>query len=175
MAQKAEIKNKLRLSYWIGMALALMATMAPQETIAGKNTIQITYAINAEIVEMQAPAASPQFPGDTIFIVVEQRPEFPGGEEARIQFIVENLRYPLRALEAGIQGNVFVTFVVEKDGSITDVKVLRGVGGCLDEEAVRVVKSMPRWIPGRQGDQPVRVQFTMPFRFVRILRTIEFN
>ena len=103
---------------------------------------------------------------DVIFTVVEDQPGFPGGEEARIRFLQENLRYPQMAREAGIQGTVFVTFVVERDGSVTDVRVLRGIGGGCDEEAVRVVRNMPRWQPGRQRGQPVRVQFNMPIRFV---------
>lgn len=103
---------------------------------------------------------------DVIFTVVEDQPSFPGGEEARIRYLQENLRYPQMAREAGIQGTVFVTFVVERDGSVTDVRVLRGIGGGCDEEAVRVVRNMPRWQPGRQRGQPVRVQFNMPIRFV---------
>jgi len=166
MAQKAGILNKPRLSFGIGMALALMATMAPQETIAGKNTIQTLDAKNAEILEMQADASSNPFPKDTIFIKVDQWPVFPGGDEARIQFIRENIRYPEAARSARIQGIVFVTFVVEKDGSLTNVGIIRGVDGGLDEEAVRVVESMPKWAPGLKGGQPVRVEFTMPIRFV---------
>jgi periplasmic protein TonB len=103
---------------------------------------------------------------DVIFTVVEDQPGFPGGDEARMRFLQENLRYPTMAREAGIQGTVFVTFVVERDGSVTDVRVLRGIGGGLDEEAVRVVRMMPRWNPGRQRGQAVRVQFNMPIRFV---------
>lgn len=103
---------------------------------------------------------------DVIFTVVEDQPSFPGGEEARIRYLQENLRYPQMAREAGIQGTVFVTFVVERDGSVTDVRVIRGIGGGCDEEAVRVVRNMPRWQPGRQRGQPVRVQFNMPIRFV---------
>jgi len=102
---------------------------------------------------------------DVIFTVVEDQPEFPGGEEARQSFLEENLRYPTMAREAGIQGTVFVTFVVETDGSVTDVRVLRGIGGGCDQEAIRVVEMMPRWEPGRQRGQPVRVQFNMPIRF----------
>ncbi len=102
---------------------------------------------------------------DVIFTVVEDQPEFPGGEEARQRFLSENLRYPQMAREAGIQGTVFVTFVVETDGSVTDVRILRGIGGGCDEEAIRVVGMMPRWEPGRQRGQPVRVQFNMPIRF----------
>lgn len=103
---------------------------------------------------------------DVIFTVVEEQPTFPGGEEARVRFLGDNLRYPQMAREAGIQGTVFVTFVVERDGSVTDVRVLRGIGGGCDEEAVRVVQAMPRWEPGRQRGQPVRVQFNMPIRFM---------
>ncbi|TVR41956.1 MAG: energy transducer TonB [Bacteroidia bacterium] len=106
-----------------------------------------------------------EFDDEVIFTVVEDQPEFPGGEEARQRFLEQNLRYPQMAREAGIQGTVFVTFVVETDGSVTDVRVLRGIGGGCDEEAVRVVSMMPRWQPGRQRGQPVRVQFNMPIRF----------
>jgi periplasmic protein TonB len=103
---------------------------------------------------------------EAIFTIVEDDPTFPGGQSALMQFLQSNLRYPTMAREAGIQGTVFVTFVVERDGSITDVRVLRGVGGGLDEEAVRVVRNMPRWTPGRQRGQAVRVQFNLPIRFV---------
>ncbi len=102
---------------------------------------------------------------EEIFIVVEDQPEFPGGDAARIRFLSENIRYPQMARESGIQGTVFVTFVVERDGSITDVRVIRGIGGGCDEEAIRVIQAMPSWTPGRQRGRPVRVQFTMPIRF----------
>jgi len=100
-----------------------------------------------------------------IFLVVEDEPGFPGGEEARMRFLQQHMRYPAIAREAGIQGTVFVTFVVERDGSITDVQVVRGIGGGADEEAIRVVRMMPRWTPGKQRGRPVRVQFVMPIRF----------
>jgi len=100
-----------------------------------------------------------------IFIVVEEPPSFPGGDEARIRFLSENIRYPQMARESGIQGTVFVTFVVERDGSVTDVRILRGIGGGCDEEAIRVIKAMPKWNPGKQRGRPVRVQFNMPIRF----------
>jgi len=103
---------------------------------------------------------------ETIFTIVEDDPEFPGGQAALMQYLQSSLRYPTMAREAGIQGTVFVTFVVERDGSITDVRILRGVGGGLDEEAVRVVRNMPRWKAGRQRGQAVRVQFNLPIRFV---------
>ncbi len=101
-----------------------------------------------------------------VFVFVENAPEFPGGDEARIKYLQENIQYPKEAKEAGIQGTVFVTFVVEKDGRITNVKVLRGVGGGLDEESVRVIRNMPRWKPGTQRGKAVRVQYNMPIRYI---------
>ena len=100
-----------------------------------------------------------------IFTVVEEQPGYPGGEEARISYLQQNIKYPEEAKELGIQGKVFVTFVVEVDGTITDVRVLRGIGGGCDEEAIRVVKSMPKWVPGKQRGVPVRVQFNLPIKF----------
>lgn len=100
-----------------------------------------------------------------IFTVVESMPGFPGGEAARIKYLNNNIKYPQMARESGIQGRVFVTFVVEKDGSVTDVRVLRGIGGGCDEEAIRVIQNMPKWQPGKQRGKPVRVQFNMPILF----------
>ena len=100
-----------------------------------------------------------------IFTVVEEQPAYPGGEESRFAFLQSNIKYPEEAKELGIQGKVFVTFVVEVDGSITDVRVLRGIGGGCDEEAIRVVKSMPKLIPGKVRGVPVRVQFNLPIKF----------
>ncbi|HKK10547.1 MAG TPA: energy transducer TonB [Bacteroidales bacterium] len=102
---------------------------------------------------------------DKIFIVVEEDPGFPGGEQARMQYLANNIEYPQLARENRIQGTVYVTFVVEKDGSVTDVRVLRGIGGGCDQEAIEVVKNMPKWKPGKQRGKPVRVQFNMPIRF----------
>ncbi len=102
-----------------------------------------------------------------IFFVVEDMPDFQGGgQEAFRRWIAENLRYPTMAAESGIQGRVFVQFVVNEDGSVSDATVVRGVDPILDREAVRVVMASPRWTPGRQRDQPVRVAFTFPINFV---------
>ena len=103
---------------------------------------------------------------EPVFVVVESMPEFPGGEVARLQYLSENLQYPTLAREAGISGAVYVSFVVEKDGQISNIRILRGIGGGCDEEALRVVSEMPKWIPGRQRNIPVRVQFNMPIRFI---------
>lgn len=113
-------------------------------------------------VEQQTPPDM----SEQIFVVVEDMPRFMGGDEARIKYLQENLTYPEEAKKKGIQGTVFVTFVIETDGSVSDVRTLRGIGGGCDEEAERVVKNMPRWIPGKQRGQAVRVQFNMPIRFV---------
>jgi len=101
-----------------------------------------------------------------VFVFVEDQPSFPGGDKAQLKYFQENNQYPKEAKDAGIQGLVYVTFVVEKDGRITNVKVLRGLGGGLDKEAVRLTKNMPRWKPGRQRGELVRVQYIMPIRFV---------
>ncbi len=100
-----------------------------------------------------------------IFTVVETSPSFPGGDEARIRYLTENIKYPQMARESSIQGTVYVTFVVERTGNVSDVRVLRGIGGGCDEEAIRVIKGMPKWSPGKQRGKPVRVQFTMPIKF----------
>src|SRR5687768_17422126 len=102
----------------------------------------------------------------TLFTVVEQMPEFPGGEEAMNQFLNDNLQYPQMAKEQGIQGKVWIGFIVNKSGKITNVEVLRGIGGGCDEEAARVVKKMPDWKPGRQSGRPVKVKFRFPINFV---------
>ena len=100
-----------------------------------------------------------------IFMVVEQMPEFPGGQEKLHAFLAENIKYPESAKESGIQGTVYVTFVVRKDGRISDAKILRGIGADCDEEALRVVNKMPRWKPAKQRGKNVDVQFNLPIGF----------
>lgn len=118
-------------------------------------------------VVIQAPIAAPvEDPEENrIHVVVERMPEFPGGEAAMNQFINRTIRYPVIAQENGIQGRVVVQFVVNTDGKIVDVEVVRGVEESLDKEAIRVVKAMPPWNPGRQGGKNVRVKYTLPIRF----------
>ena len=103
---------------------------------------------------------------DVIFRIVEKMPEFPGGTQALFKYLSENVKYPVIAQENGIQGKVFCQFVVNKDGSIVDVEVVRSAGDpSLDKEAVRVIKSMPKWNPGKQSNKPVRVKYTVPVNF----------
>ncbi len=100
-----------------------------------------------------------------VYIVVEQMPEFPGGDKEFHQFIADNVKYPAEAKEKGIRGIVYVNFIVEPDGSISDIRVLRGIGGGCDEEAVRVVEYMPKFKPGIQNGEAVRVSYTVPVIF----------
>lgn len=100
-----------------------------------------------------------------IFTVVEEMPTFPGGEEELFKYLQRNIKYPAIARENGISGRVYVTFVVDKDGKIKDAKILRGVGGGCDEEALRVVRNMPDWKSGRQNGRPVQVQYNLPVNF----------
>ena len=100
-----------------------------------------------------------------IFKVVEEMPEFPGGSAKLMEYIQKNIKYPMMARESDIQGRVFVNFVVEPDGSISNVAVLRGIGGGCDEEAVRVVNSMPKWKLGKQRGSAVRCAYTVPIIF----------
>lgn len=100
-----------------------------------------------------------------IFQVVENDPEFPGGLEAMYKFLAQNIKYPQLARENNITGKVYVTFVVEKDGSVSNARVLRDIGGGCGAEAIRVVKSMPKWTPGKQRGKAVRVQYNLPVNF----------
>lgn len=102
---------------------------------------------------------------EKVFDVVEQMPSFPGGPSALMEWLSNNVKYPVVAQENGVQGRVVVSFVVERDGSITDVKVVRGVDPSLDREASRVVRAMPRWIPGKQNGSAVRVKYNVPVAF----------
>ena len=110
------------------------------------------------------PAPKPEV-SNKVFDVVEEMPSFPGGNGALMSYLSSNIKYPVVAQENGVQGRVIVAFVVERDGSITDVKVARSVDPSLDREAQRVVKSMPKWKPGKQNGSAVRVKYTVPVVF----------
>ena len=103
---------------------------------------------------------------EVVFVVVESMPEFPGGQQALFKFISDNLKYPTIAQENGIQGRVICQFIVNKDGSISGVEVTRSGGDpSLDKEAIRIIKSMPKWKPGYQRGKPARVKYTLPVTF----------
>ena len=103
---------------------------------------------------------------DAIFLVVENEPEFSGGKDSLYAYIARNIVYPEAAKKEKIEGRVFVTFIVEKDGQVSSAKLLRDIGGGCGEEAIRVVKSMPKWKPGTQRGNPVRFQFNLPVSFM---------
>ena len=115
--------------------------------------------------EIKAPEPPKHVEEEKVFDVVEQMPSFPGGNSALMKFLNENIHYPVVAQENGVQGRVVISFVVERDGHITDVQVARSVDPSLDKEAQRVVRSMPKWIPGKQNGSAVRVKYNVPVSF----------
>lgn len=117
------------------------------------------------MVNTNAMAQNKKAANDKVLEKAEVMPEFPGGEQAMMDFVAKNVQYPQEARDKEISGRVLVGFIVEKDGSIGDVKVVKGIGGGCDEEAVRVVKAMPKWKPGKDKGKPVRVSYMMPFTF----------
>ena len=116
-------------------------------------------------VEAVEPVQEPGMPDDDVFDVVEQMPSFPGGMEAMMEFLRQNMKYPKEAAEKDIQGRVLVVFVVDKTGKVRDAKVVRSVDPLLDAEALRVIQAMPQWIPGKQRGQAVNVKYTIPISF----------
>ena len=100
-----------------------------------------------------------------VFFIVEEMPEFPGGDKALVRFLASSVNYPVMAQENGVQGTVTVSFVIERDGSVSDVSILRSIDPSLDKEALRVVKTLPRWKPGKQRGKPVRVSYRVPIAF----------
>lgn len=117
------------------------------------------------MVNTNAMAQNKKAANDKVLEKAEVMPEFPGGDQALFDFVSKNVVYPEEAKDKEIAGRVLVSFVVEKDGSIGEVKVVQGIGGGCDEEAVRVVKAMPKWKPGKDKGKPVRVSYVMPFTF----------
>lgn len=126
---------------------------------ATEETVVEDYVAPPVVVEEEEVAE------EEIFQIVEEMPSYPGGAEALYEYLNDNIRYPIVALESGISGRVYVQFVVERDGSVSDVKVLRGIGGGCDEEAIRVVEKMPKWNPGKQRGRAVRVLYMVPINF----------
>lgn len=116
-------------------------------------------------VPTYAPAEEPEVAEKLPFQVVEDMPRFQGGEAALMKYLSGHIHYPELAKETGIQGTVFIKFVIESNGRIDRVRVLRGIGGGCDLEAIRVVKNMPKWVPGKQRGKPVAVFFTLPVKF----------
>ena len=128
-----------------------------------KRIIFVVFAIMATLsINAQSEGTPVE---ETVYDVVEEMPQFPGGPSALFEYLSNNLQYPVVAEENGVQGRVIVTFIVEKDGSISNAKVVKAVDPSLDKEAIRLVESMPNWIPGKQNGEPVRVKYTVPVTF----------
>ena len=104
-------------------------------------------------------------PDTTVYTVVEKQPEFPGGRQALENYLLATVRYPPEAQKAGVKGRVFVSFVIEPDGTITHIQLLKGLGYGCDEEAIRVINAMPCWAPGGQSGRPLRVKYNLPVLF----------
>ena len=136
----------------------------------GAFTVEGNDEVGGAVLKAKEDIAAPEPPKHVVeetklFTVVEQMPMYPGGDAALMGYLRDNIKYPTVAAENGVQGRVVVGFVVERDGSITDVNILRGVDPSLDREAMRVVKSMPRWNPGKQNGSAVRVKYQVPVSF----------
>lgn len=129
-----------------------------EDTEADDNTV-----VNVAPIQQQEEEKTDE---QQVFFIVEDIPEFPGGDLALRKYIANAIKYPVIAQENGIQGKVYVNFVVNTDGSVTDAKIARGVDPSLDKEALRVINSLPKWKPGKQRGKPVRVSFTVPINFV---------
>jgi len=142
-------------------------TVINDDVVIGEQLIVDT-KVDAEVSEEQEMLAFEDMEEEEesqIFMVVEQMPEFPGGEEKLYQFLADSIHYPQLAKDSGIQGRVYVTFVIENDGSVSDARILRGIGGGCDEEALRVINLMPKWKPGTERGKSVRVQYSLPVKF----------
>lgn len=163
-----QLKNifKLAVTFWGISIPILMVAETPQN-----QDDYLFYLLNdgrerGESNRQRTYTTEEEEDDDAVFVVVEKMPEFPGGTQAMFRFISDNLKYPVIAQENGIQGRVICEFVINKDGSIADLKVVRSAGDpSLDKEAIRLVKLMPKWKPGKQRDKVVRVKYTVPINF----------
>jgi len=142
----------------------LKDAQASSETVVGDpNATEVVIDPNEGKAKVEVVEVKPVI--EEIFTVVEQQASFPGGTEALAKFLTKNLKYPPEAQRANVQGKVFMSFVVSPDGSISDVNVMKGLGFGCDQEATRVVKSMPKWAPGKQSGRAVKSRFTLPITF----------
>ena len=158
-------KTQSRFGAWKALAalpVAALLLMAGCQPANGETVEQEEIPFEATNVDESAPLDANT---DEVFKVVEVDPEFPGGEEALYKYLAENIKYPEKAKNNKVEGRVYITFVIEKDGTVSDAKVLRSVNEELDAEALRVINAMPKWKPGTQRGVPVRVQYNIPITF----------
>lgn len=136
-----------------------------QDVDAGTKTVEGDPNADVDLTGLEDGAGDATGEEDKPFMSVEQMPEFPGGENALIDYIAKNTKYPPMARENNIEGTVYVQFVVEKDGAVSNITVLRGIGGGCDQAAKDVIKTLPKFTPGRQNGRPVRVMYNVPVKF----------
>jgi protein TonB len=134
-----------------------------QEEVKETQVSTVNQEGSKDVIDVPAEVGDPD--EGKIFTVVEEMPGFPGGEEKLFEYLRKNIKYPPVARENGISGRVFVTFVVDKDGKVKDARILRGIAGGCDEEALRVIRAMPDWKPGKQNGRAVAVQYNLPVNF----------
>ncbi|RUT72947.1 energy transducer TonB [Ancylomarina longa] len=136
-----------------------------EEEIEDELEIEDSDADQDAEVEIQVVEEEEEEDEAQVFVIVEDMPEFPGGQLELQKWIAKSIKYPVIAQENGITGRVFITFVINKVGSVENVRVVRGVDPSLDKEAIRVIKTMPKWKPGKQRGKPVKVSYTVPINF----------
>ena len=164
LATATKLKKKpIKIYYGSRQELGITTPPPPPapDITAGEELVVIEDEVETESIEIEEDDSD-----DAIYKVVEKMPEFPGGSQAMFKYLAENIQYPAIAKENNIQGRVVCSFTVNKDGSLSNIEVvLSGGDASLDKEAIRVIKSMPKWKPGMQLGKPVRVQYTIPVKF----------
>lgn len=164
LATATKLKKKpIKIYYGSRQELGITTPPPPPapDITAGEELVVIEDEVETESIEIEEDDSD-----DAIYKVVEKMPEFPGGSQAMFKYLAENIQYPAIAKENNIQGRVVCSFTVNKDGSLSNIEVvLSGGDASLDKEAIRVIKSMPKWKPGIQLGKPVRVQYTIPVKF----------
>ncbi|MCK9168005.1 MAG: M56 family metallopeptidase [Bacteroidales bacterium] len=147
------------------LILFLGTNQVQAQNEAGSKQVAVSVKNGQEAVQPSSSSPRLQEQEEEVFLVVDKLPQFPGGEQERMKFLSTNLSYPEKAKQDSVQGTVYITFIIEKDGSITHTDILRGIDPLLDEEALRVIHLMPAWIPGELKGNKVRVRFTIPIQF----------
>ena len=169
--KSTQIKNRIRMIYKNKTSKWMLSTYMLALTVIGSTALFVagceqTEQNEAEMAVMNKKTAEEKAPLDgPVFSVVEEQPEFPGGQQAMFQFLARNIKYPTKAARANVQGRVFLQFIVTEDGNVRDIKVLKGIGFDCDEEAARVLAMFPKWIPGKQDGKPVNVKYHLPINF----------
>ncbi len=152
----------------ISLSALFLATFVSLVPVAyagsGKGATSVLKADKTSAI-LATPSSIQDGDDETIYNIVDESAKFGGDKDALQRFLNENLQYPKEAREKGVQGMVYVTFVVEKDGTVSDVKAMKGIGAGCDEEAVRVIKAMPKWTPAKHNGKIVRMQYILPFKF----------